>query len=100
MSGLHVDSAAMNLNGEETVANAEYLQNEIMSLRHNVEGLGTIWTGPSANEFNKSFEAQEQNLQSFRQLLNDLGEAISKSANILNRAEEDNAQRGRDLFNV
>ena len=100
MSGLHADTAAIDLNGRETVANAEYLANELVSLRHNVEGLETIWTGLSANEFNSSFESQEQNLQAFRQLLNDLGEAISKSASILNRTEEENAERGRNLFNA
>ena len=100
MSGLHADTAAIDLNGRDTVANSEYLQNEIASLRNNVEGLGTIWTGISSDEFRKSFEAQEQNLKEFRQLLNDLGEAISHSARILNTAEEENAARGKNLFNV
>lgn len=100
MSGLHADTGAIDLNGRETVANAEYLANELTSLRHNVEGLETIWNGLSANEFSKSFESQEQNLQAFRQLLSDLGEAISKSAAILNRTEEENADRGRNLFNI
>jgi len=98
MSGLHADTAAIDLNGRDTVKNAEYLSNELTSLRHNVEGLGTIWRGLSANEFGKSFEGQEQNLQAFRQLLSDLGEAISKSASILNNTEEDNASLGRSLF--
>ena len=100
MSGLHADTAAIDLNGRETVANAEYLNNEIVSLRNNVEGLETIWNGISANEFGHSFEEQEKNLQAFRQLLNDLGEAISKSANILNQTEEENAERGKNLFNI
>lgn len=100
MSGLYADTAAIDANGRETVANSEYLANEIASLRNNVEGLGTIWIGLSSNEFTKSFEMQEQNLNEFRQLLNDLGEAISKSAKILNDAEEENAARGKNLFNV
>lgn len=100
MSGLHADTAAIDLNGRDTVANAEYLANELASLRNNVEGLGTIWRGLSSNEFAKSFETQEKNLQDFRQLLDDLGVAISKSASILNRTEEENAARGKNLFNV
>ncbi len=100
MNGLHADTAAMDANGRATVANSEYLDMEITSLRHNVEGLGTIWRGLSSNEFSKSFEEEEKNLQAFRQLLNDLGEAISKSAAILNRTEEDNADLGRNLFRV
>ena len=67
MSGLHADTAAMNTNGKETVANAEYFSNELSSLRNNVEGLMTIWRGLSANEFSKSYEEQAHNLQLFQQ---------------------------------
>lgn len=98
MSGLHADTGAMNTNGKDTVTNAEYLANEIVSLKGNVEGLMTLWRGLSANEFNKSFEEQAANLQAFQQLLNELGEAISRSANILNQTEEDNANAGANLF--
>ena len=98
MSGLHADTGAMNTNGKDTVTNAEYLANEIVSLKGNIEGLMTLWRGLSANEFNKSFEEQAQNLQAFQQLLNELGEAISRSANILNQTEEDNANAGANLF--
>ncbi len=98
MSGLHADTGAMNLNGKETVTNAEYFQNELASLRNNIEGLMTIWRGLSANEFNKSYEQQAQNLQAFQQLLNELGEGISKSAQILNTTEEENAAAGANLF--
>ena len=98
MSGLHADTAAMNTNGKETVANAEYFSNELSSLRNNVEGLMTIWRGLSANEFSKSYEEQAHNLQLFQQLINELGEVISRSANILNKTEEDNAAAGSSLF--
>ena len=98
MSGLHADTSAMNNNGKETVANAEYFANELSSLRSNIEGLMTIWRGISATEFNSSYEQQAQNLQAFQQLLNELGEGISQSANILNRTEEENAAAGSNLF--
>ena len=98
MSGLHADTSAMNMNGKDTVANAEFFSNELSSLRGNVDGLMTIWRGLSANEFNKSYEEQAQNLQAFQQLLNELGEGISKSAEILNRTEEENASAGTNLF--
>ena len=58
----------------------------------------TIWNGLSANEFNKSYEEQAKNLQQFQQLLNELGEAIGRSANILNKTEEENASAGAHLF--
>ena len=32
MPGLHADTAAMNTNGRDTVANAEYLEQELSSL--------------------------------------------------------------------
>ena len=98
MSGLHADTGAMNMNGKDTVTNSEYFGNERASLRNNIEGLMGIWRGLSANEFNKSYETQDHNLEAFQQLLNDLGVAISKSANILNQTEEDNANAGAHLF--
>ncbi len=98
MSGLSVNTGAMDANGKQTVANAEEFANELTSLRNNIDGLMTIWRGLSANEFNKSYEVQAQNLNAFQQLLNDLGEAISSGANILNRTEEDNASAGAHLF--
>ena len=98
MSGLHADTAGMNTNGKDTVANAEYFSNELSSLRNNVEGLMSIWRGLSATEFNNSYQEQAQNLQAFQQLLNELGENISKSANILNQTEEENAHAGANLF--
>ena len=58
----------------------------------------TLWRGLSANEFQKSFEAQAENLNRFRALLNELGEAISQGANILNRTEEENASAGARLY--
>ena len=85
MSGLSVNTGAMDTNGKQTVANAEEFANELSSLRNNIDGLMSIWRGLSANEFNKSYEVQAQNLNAFQQLLNDLGEAISRGANILNR---------------
>ena len=98
MSGLHADTAGMNTNGKDTVANAEYFSNELSSLRNNVDGLMTIWRGISATEFNNSCQEQAQNLQAFQQLLNELGESISKSAQILNTTEEENAAAGANLF--
>ena len=98
MSGLHADTSAMNMNGNDTVANAEYFSNELAVLRNNISGLMTIWRGLSANEFSKSYEEQDHNLQAFQQLLIELGESISKSAEILNRTEEDNAAAGTRLF--
>ena len=97
-NGLHVSTAEMSKNGRETVANADYFSTELNSLRTNVEGLMTIWNGLSANEFNKSYEEQAHNLQQFQQLLNELGEAIGRSANILNKTEEENASAGAHLF--
>lgn len=98
MAGLQANTGAMNTNGKDTVANAELFANEISSLRTNVDGLMTLWRGLSANEFQKSFEAQAENLNRFGALLNELGEAISQGANILNRTEEDNASAGAHLY--
>ena len=98
MSGLHAATAEMDNNGKDTVVNAEYFSNELSSLHNNVDGLMSIWRGISATEFNNSYQEQAQNLQAFQQLLNELGESISKSAQILNTTEEENAAAGANLF--
>ena len=98
MSGLHADTGSINTRGRETVANSELFENEIGSLNNNVAELMTIWRGLSANEFKDSFLEQHENLEKFRELLNELGENISSAANILNRTEEDNASAGAHLF--
>lgn len=98
MSGLQVNTGAMNANGKDTVANAEYFESELNNLKNNIEGLMTIWRGLSANEFNNSYVEQAKNLNDFKMLLLDLGESISKGANILNRTEEENASAGAHLF--
>lgn len=98
MSGLQVNTGGMNNNGRETVANAADLQSELGSLRNNIDSLLAIWRGLSANEFSKTYQEQAKNFDAFRQLLNDLGEGISKGANILNRTEEENASAGAHLF--
>lgn len=97
-TGLQVNTGAMNQNGRDTVSNADYFQNELASLRTNVENLMVIWKGIAANEFDKSYESQAKNLEQFQILLNDLGESISRGANILNRTEEENASAGAHLF--
>ena len=98
MSGLQANTGAMNTNGKDTVANSEFYTNEVSSLKSNVEGLMTLWRGMSANEFKQSFDMQAENLTQFGILLRDLGEAVSKGANILNNAEEENASAGAHLF--
>lgn len=98
MSGLSVNTGAMDANGKQTVANAEEFANELASLRSNIDGLMSIWRGSSAIKFNESYEAQAQNLNAFQELLNQLGEAISRGANILDKTEEDNASAGAHLF--
>ena len=57
MSGLQANTGAMNANGQATVASSEYLQNELSSLRANVDSLLSIWKGLSATEFNNSYLA-------------------------------------------
>ncbi len=55
----------MDANGKQAVADAEKFTNELASLINNIDGLMTIWRGLSANEFNKSYEVQAQNLNAF-----------------------------------
>ena len=97
-NGLQVDTGAMAASGKDTIVNSEYFSNELANLRNNVEGLMTIWKGQSANEFNDSYQVHAQNLEAFRQLLNSLGESITKGATILDKAEEENTSAGSHMF--
>lgn len=90
-AGLEVSTSAMNTRGEETVNAAFDLMTKINSLSSHVEELMTIWSGPSATAFNKSFEQEKNDLSRFKDLLDELGVNISKGANILNKTEEANA---------
>ncbi len=98
MNGLLANTAGMDLSGVQTINNADYLQTELANLRSNIEGLMAIWRGPAATAFNSSYEKQAQNFIAFKDLLNDLGEAIRRGANILNQTEEENASAGARLF--
>ena len=98
MSGLKVAAGAMDLNGRQTVNHAENLASELSSLKNNVDNLMAIWKGISANEFNGSYEEQNENFRAFQELLNELGETISVAASDLNQTEENNAAAGRSLF--
>ncbi len=97
-TGLQANTGGMSSNGRDTVMNSEYLQNELSSLRNNIDSLMNIWKGLSAREFLNSYQEQAKNLDAFRVLLNDLGDAITKGADILNRTEEENASAGAHLF--
>lgn len=98
MSGIQANTAAMNQNGQQIIANAENYQNELASLRANVDSLMNMWKGVSATEFNQSFQEQANNLDEFGRLILELGESISRGANILSKAEEDNVSAGSHLF--
>ena len=98
MSGLQANTGGMNQNGQATITNADYLQTELTSLARNVEGLMGIWRGMAASQFGQSFQEASRYFGAFQQLLNELGEGITKAAGILHNTEEDNASAGAHLF--
>ena len=99
MSGLHVDAGTMNAQGMNTISAAHDLQNQIGNLNAKVEGLMMIWRGPSAQEFKTAFDQQLNNLRSFQELLNELGERITAGARKFDQNEEENIARASGLFN-
>lgn len=96
--GLQVQAGSMKDDGEKTIGSAEDFLNEINNLRNNIDALMRIWNGPAASAFNSSFLDQADNLNEFQQRLNNRGEDIVASAQILNRNEEDLAAAGSHLF--
>lgn len=99
-NGLHAITADMTKNGTDTVEHASDFLTELNSLNTNIEGLRAIWRGSAADDFYQSYESQANSLKQFQVLLDDLGVAIGKSADILIKTEEENASAGANLFNV
>ena len=58
-----------------------------------------IWRWPSAQEFKTAFDQQLNNLRSFQELLNELGERITAGARKFDQNEEENIARASGLFN-
>lgn len=98
MSGLHVDAGSMNTQGMNTISNAESFASEISKLSSNVDSLMTIWRGLSANEFKEATDSQVANLNSFKELLNLMGERITEGAKRFDQTEQDNASMASNLY--
>lgn len=97
-NGLFVSPEDMNEQGRQTVEQAVQLSNEIKNLQNTKMSLLDIWKGTAANSFGESVDRQISNLNAFRDLINELGEAISSGAQNLSETEEENAQAGKGLF--
>jgi len=98
MNGLHVDPAQMEANGKETINQASALDEQIKSLTSNKESLLSIWKGQAAEAFNESVESQITNLNSFKALIEELGNRITTGASTFNTNEEENTALAKELL--
>lgn len=99
MAGLHVNAEVMHSQGMSTIGLAQELGAQIGSLNSNIETLMTLWKGASSEQFRQAVEPQIQNLRSFQELLDMLGQSIVEGAQRFDQVEQDNADRARNLFN-
>ncbi len=97
-NGIYVSPEVMEEQGNNTVALANQLEGQINQLKVSKNALLDIWRGASATSFNESVELQLNNLNSFKDLINELGEKIITGAHTFSDAEEANAAEGRSLF--
>ena len=97
-NGLYVSPEDMNEQGRQTREEAVQLSNEIKNLQNTKASLLDIWKGTAANSFGESVDRQIDNLNQFKELINELGEAISSGAQGLSETEEANASAGKNLF--
>ena len=97
-NGLFVSPADMDEQGRQTREQAVQLSDEISKLVGTKESLLDMWKGTAATSFGSSVDSQVNNLNAFRDLIHDLGEAISSGAQGLSDTEEANAQAGKGLF--
>lgn len=99
MAGLHVNAEVMHTQGMSTINLSQDLGAQIGSLKSNIESLMTIWKGASSEQFRQAVEPQIQNLRSFQELLETLGQSIVDGAQRFDQVEQENADRARNLFN-
>ena len=96
--GLHVQAGQMTQDGNNTIDSADEFCTEIRGLEESVHELLSIWRGASAAAFQSSFDGKTEQLLSFKNLLEQRGENIVQSANILDRNEQDLTAMGSNLF--
>ena len=98
MNGLHVISDDMRNHGHKTISESENLNMKINSLKQNMEQLKAIWSGLAADNFSEAVNEQISNLNSFKDLLNELGERIVAGADTFEANESENASIAGNLF--
>lgn len=99
MSGLTVSPADMDARGRATVQSGNDFENELNSLRSNMDTLKTIWRGDAAAAFDGSYQEIASELNGFKERIVTLGENISTGATIMDRTEQDNVAMGKNLIN-
>ena len=97
-NGIHVDPAAMELRGKNTLNLAEELKSQIDSLNTNKENLLGIWSGDAATSFSEAVQAQVKNLDNFKLLIEEMGNKIISGAGIFHENEQENADETKKLF--
>ncbi len=98
-NGIHVDPAAMELRGKNTLNLAEELKNQIDSLNNNKENLMGIWNGDAATSFDTVVQTQVKNLDNFKLLIEEMGNKIITGATTFHENEQENADEAKKLFN-
>lgn len=97
-NGLKVNTNDMYDNGNSTVRDAEEFNGKITDLKSHKESLMEIWRGPAATEFSAQVDNQVQNLNEFKELLNEFGEKIMSGAQRFDENEQESTVRAQNLF--
>jgi len=97
-NGLKVDPATMLNLGKETVGKSEDLKSQIDSLTSNENNLMGIWSGDAATTFDESVTAQMNNLEAFKNLIEELGTKINSGANTFDENEQQNVSDAKKLL--
>ena len=97
-NGISVDSGYMEDQGKNTILSAEEFLSEINQLGSNIDSLMTIWLGAAAETFKNQSDIAINELKSFQNVIEILGEAIVQGGRRFDQTEEENATAAANLF--
>ena len=98
-NGIHVDPSEMEQRGRSTLNLAEELKAQTDSLSNNKENLMSIWNGDAATQFDTAVQTQVKNLESFKAVIELMGNKIIDGSHTFYENEQENADEAKKILN-
>ena len=98
-NGLFASPAEINADGVSLVNFADNLAAELASFDSHVAALMEIWHGDSSKAFNGVYADEKTQLENFKNMLHEKGDALQKAATVLSDTEAENTSAASKLGN-